>query len=1199
MHAREDGSSAVESVERTLSAFGVDRVQLEAIARARDALAIDPEALVQAFYGWLQRWPWKQAFFPTGVAPAVRSAQVGYWREFLAGRVDEAYLASRQFVGTTHARIGLPPKAYTAGMAFSEQWLTDTVARSSLEASEKAESIAAISALCRLDSALVVEAYALHSGRLIQEQAARVADVNTEVSRVVVAASRGDFSERYRIQGESDAELGGALNEMFDSFDATIRQVRAVANGDYSSSVVPRSEADQLGRVLSEMTQKLREATERTERDRWLKQGQADLFERMRGELEIAELAQGVLEYVAERLGAPVGAIYASEAGGDLELAATYGVLRDVQPKTLKEREGVAGEVARKQQPLFDLEVRHSPVVASYGLGELILTNVTLLPFVANGVLTGLIQLATAEKLTAEQREFLTAGAENIAIGLAGAQGRREMRRLLERSQEQGEELQAQAEELRTTNEELQERGRALHTAREELEARNQELQGRQREIERAQEALEHRAQQLSSASKYKSEFLANMSHELRTPLNSMLLIVESLSGNPSGNLSDKQLESLSIVEGGARDLLRIINDILDLSKVEAGRLRVAPAATALEDLLGALRGQFEPVATAHRLELSLQVEPSAPGVIVTDGHRVQQILTNLLANALKFTHEGSVRLTVAAAERGTRFARQELAAERAVAISVTDTGIGISSEKQQAIFEAFQQADGSTSRRYGGTGLGLAVSRQLARLLGGEIQLSSEPGKGSTFTLYLPHTLREEEQPSQEAELPPPSSRLEMSVRPGRPVAAPAPLPHSRASDASSARAPVLLLVEDDSAFAHVLSTEVRELGYECVVARCGKDALLMAQKLEPQGVILDLGLPDIDGMRVLRQLKSDLKLRHIPVHVISGHACRSEALQMGAMGFLQKPADQSSVHAMFQRFEHLWARAGGRILVVEDDAGSQRAIRELLGGQNVHIDMVPTGGAGLAMLEENRYDCIVIDLGLPDMDGREFLEKLQEEHPPVVVYTAQDLDDRRLAELAGCSHSVVLKGARSPERLLDEVSLFLHQVEDGLSDEQRRTLNKIQNESDVLSDRKVLVVDDDMRNLYAMTELLQRHGIEVIKAKNGNVALEQLDAREDIDLVIMDIMMPVMDGFEAMRRIRSQPRHASLPIIALTAKTLQEDRQACLEAGASDYIAKPMDSANLLALMRILLFDSRRDKPASSRPSSSAQAGGDRACG
>lgn len=1166
--------AAQESAESLVQAFGIRAEHLSRIAALGNSSLASPERLVEDFYGWLQHQPWMSQFFAGGVPERVRSAQVEYWRRFLAGRVDHAYVAERIAVGATHARIELPPKAYTTAMAFSLQWLTSAAREGGLGGQELLDTQASVALLCQLDTALVMDAYADHSARRVRVEASRSRAVNQEVQRVMEAAGEGDLQVRYQSQTDDDDRLAGAVNQMVEGFANTIRQARAIAAGDYSTGVAPRSDKDELGIVLAEMTRKLREVTERTERDQQLKQGQADVFERMRGELDTEVLGRHVLAYLSKRLQAPVASLYVPDDGAGLALAATYGCRAEALPQTLALGEGLVGEVALEQTPVYDLDVSACPVRGFHGLGELLLPNVAIVPLVVDGQLQGVMQFACASPPGDDEQELFQLVRENIAIGLSSALSRVRMKALLSRSQSQSEELQAQAEELRATNEDLEARTRALTDARRELEEQNRILEEKQAAVDKARTELEQRAAELSQASQYKSEFLANMSHELRTPLNSMLILSGGLCENPDGNLSERQLEALRVIHGGGQDLLTLINDILDLSKVEAGKLSVNFEQVTVRDMLRNLQRQFTPVAQQQGLGFELVTESGVPSTLSSDQKRIEQVLKNLLSNAFKFTASGSVTLEVAP--------RSLAEGQPAVAFSVSDTGVGIPADEQRAIFEAFQQGDGSISRTFGGTGLGLTISRELAGLLGGDLGLESAAGRGSRFTLTLPAAVTGEEVSSAGNDASaiarePALAFCAVAPAQARQSLVVANQTQSDGASSDSDAAPLLLVVEDDPRFANELLDLVRDRGYEGVATPSGREALLLAMERRPSGIVLDMSLPDMDGMEVLDQLKFNLETRAIPVHIISGHEREQEALQKGAVAYLQKPVEPLQLQRMFERFERHWARRLRRILIVEDDQGSREAVEGLVAAKSLHVDAVATASEGLERVSEECYDCLIVDLGLPDMDGVEFLRRLPDDHPPIVVYTGREISDDQLDEVAKHTGQVVIKGAGAPDRLIDEVSLFLHQVDEQLSESQLSTLRRLHDPRSLLDGRRVLVVDDDMRNAFAMTELLQRHGLHVTKAKNGQVALDRMADDPSIELVIMDIMMPVMDGYEATRRIRAQEHLAELPIIALTAKTLPEDRQACLDAGASDYLTKPMDPDNLLALIRVLLFHCR----------------------
>ncbi|MEQ8981632.1 MAG: response regulator [Deltaproteobacteria bacterium] len=1145
---------------------GLDEDKLARIRRLIDDGHVDPQVVADELRAWTRGAHRHLGAEKVDAALSSATLDPEYWRRFLRARVDDAYVDDRRAVGRQHVEQDLPPEAFTAQMTIARASIRRAIDEAGLDEKERSLTQEAGGALLQLDTGLVMAELAAHSARRGSRNDELSANYE-EVNRVVAAAAVGNFDLRYIAQSEDDETLERSINELLASFSATVHQVRAVADGDYRNAFEARSDEDQLGRELSRLTNTLRNATERSERDRWMQKGQSDLLEQMRGGPEVDVLARRVLAYVADRVGAPVGAVFAPTEDGSLRRSAVFGIAAEDVPETIRPGEGLVGEIANAHRAVFDLDVSANPVRGSYGLGEILLKHIAVIPLVSDDSVRGVLQLALPRPLDAIRQDWLQSIAENVAIAMEAAESRALMKVLLEKSEVQSLALREQAEELRTSNEELE-------VSRKEIEARNEALERQQRDLETAAAELEERAQQLDRASKYKSEFLANMSHELRTPLNSMLILSEGLCHNPDGNLTERQLDSLRIIDDGGRELLRIINDILDLSKVEAGRMTLQIQPESVQGIVDTMHDQFTAVAEKKNVALTVEVDERVPDELVTDGRRLEQILRNLIGNALKFTPQGSVSVRVQPVASTMVLRDPSLDASSCLAIAVRDTGIGISRENHTAVFEAFQQADGSTSRTYGGTGLGLAVSRQLATLLAGEIHLESELGHGSTFTLVLPVRHPDGSQDSYPRVPRRPRRAEPRPASPATPAPKVAPPPLEEVAPEAPASERALLIVEDDAVFAELLAERARGANYDPVICGSGKEAILVAQRIDPKGIVLDLGLPDIDGMKVLEQLKQTLTTRHIPVHVVSAHACRAEVLRLGALGFVQKPIGEQDMVGVFERLAALESRPVARVLVVEDDVATQTAIREALDSPKLELFVVDTAEAALEALSAERFDCIVLDLRLPDMSGEDLLAQLDESHPPVVVYTASELDDVRLVELSEHTHSIVLKGARTPDRLLDEVSLFLHQVERDLPAPQRATLNRLYDKEEVLRGRKALVVDDDMRNVFALTELLQRHGLEVVQAKNGKVALEQLDAHPNVDVVVMDIMMPIMDGYEATRRIRALPEYKELPIIAVTAKTLPEDRDACLAAGASDYISKPMSPENLLALMRVLLF-------------------------
>ncbi|MFL5934801.1 MAG: response regulator, partial [Gaiellaceae bacterium] len=740
--------------------------------------------------------------------------------------------------------------------------------------------------------------------------------------------------------------------------------------------------------------------------------------------------------------------------------------------------------------------------------------------------------------------------------------------------------LQTQQEELQQTNEELEERS-------QQLEEQNRRIEIKNEEIELARLALEEKADQLALSSRYKSEFLANMSHELRTPLNSLLILTKLLGDNAEGNLTDKQIEFARTIHNAGAELLGLINDILDLSKVEAGKMDVNAVEVAISDELALLERSFAPIAEEKGLSFELDYADDALPTILTDPQRLQQVLKNLLSNAFKFTEEGGVTLRVSQPPAGMQFAGDALAhADRVVAFSVVDTGIGIPADKVRLIFEAFQQADGTTSRRYGGTGLGLSISREIARLLGGEIHVESRPDEGSTFTLYVPERFVAHVPAETGAELlrqitgePEPVSSGNGDLPAFDPsLLVPGEVEDDRESIEAGDR--VVLIVEDDADFARTELAVAREHGFKGIVALRGDSGLALAREFRPDAIVLDMSLPVLDGWTVLDRLKRHPSTRHIPVHIVSGVGELRPALAAGAAAFLEKPATMEALDEVFRGIGSFIERDVKRLLVVDDDEVQRQSIVELVGGDG-DVEIVAVGSSEEALValdQEAPFDCMVLDLRLPKMTGFALLEKVksdeQSRHLPVIVYTSKDLTKREETKLKRFAETIVVKDARSPERLLDETSLFLHRVESRLPEAKRKMLEQLHNAEALFQGKKVLIVDDDVRNVFALTSALEAHGMEVRFAENGREGIESLEQQPDVDLVLMDVMMPEMDGYEATRAIRERPQFEKLPIIALTAKAMKGDRERSIASGASDYITKPVDTDQLLSLLRVWLY-------------------------
>ena len=929
---------------------------------------------------------------------------------------------------------------------------------------------------------------------------------------------------------------------------------------------------------------------------------QADIAavnDRLRGEQEISELCNKLLSALAQRLALLVGAMYVREK----EVLQVRGLYASIGNSQARQQfafgEGLVGQAAAEKRTLVVGEIPDDCLRMVSGTVEATPRQLVVVPLIHENEVKGVLELGSLEALSAEALTFLERVAGNIAIAINSAQSRHQLAKLLQETQQQAEELQSQQEELRVTNEELESQTQALKEREAELQSQHEELmtineeleektdslekqkadiQSKNVELEEARLEIEKKAADLAVTSKYKSEFMANMSHELRTPLNSLLLLSHNLAQNKEGNLSADQIESARVMHSSGKDLLELINEILDLSKIEAGRVVLGVGEVSLADLADRLRQSFEPVTSDKGLGFVIDIGAGAPKAIRTDRQRLEQILRNLIANAIKFTDHGAVTVAMRTLSAADRETADSLAGGEGVAIAVTDTGIGIPLDKQKIVFEAFQQADGSTSRKYGGTGLGLSISRELAGLLGGEIRLDSEPGKGATFTLYLPLV----------APSPAPSDIAEPAATAATPPVAPPPRAKASAARVATVRIDddrqnlgeedkTVLIIEDDPNFVKCLIRQGHDKGFKCLASLTGRDGLILAEQFRPGAVILDINLPDMNGWQVLEALKKNPLLRHIPVHMMSGEEKTLDAYRKGAVGYLHKPVTEEDLLAAFDHLGDFIDTEFRELLVVEDDTVLRREIVKLIGNGDVHTTAVASGEEVIAALREKRFDCMILDIGLPDMSGFELLDRLEKEDgigiPPVIVYTGRELSREEHERLYHYTDSIIIKGVKSVERLLDETALFLHRVVAKMPDDKRKMIANLYEQDAMFVGKKVLIVDDDMRNAFALSKILSEKKMEVAIANTGFRALEILD-EEEVDLVLMDIMMPEMDGYEAMRRIRAQEKYWRLPVIALTAKAMPEDKGRCMEAGASDYLAKPIEEGRLLSMMRIWLY-------------------------
>jgi len=973
--------------------------------------------------------------------------------------------------------------------------------------------------------------------------------------------------------------LTGNVNLLAANLTTQVRAIAevatAVTKGDLTRSIQvdARGEVAELKDNINTMIDNLRLTTDRNTEQDWLKTNLAKFTNMLQGQRDLATVGRLLLSELTPLVNAQLGVIYQarSEEAPGLQLLAAYaddGI--NGHPQQLPLGEGLIGQCAADKRRILISEMPQHAVPIGSALFKAVPRNVVVLPVLFESQVKAVIELASLSEFTTLQMMFLEQLTTNIGIVVNSIEATMQTEGLLKQSQQLAGELQAQQRELQQTNEQLEQKAQQLAERNVEVERKNQE-------IEQARRALEEKATELALTSKYKSEFLANMSHELRTPLNSILILGQQLTDNPDGNLTAKQVEFARTIHGAGTDLLNLISDILDLSKIESGTVTVDAEEIAFANLVDMVARPFRHEAETRQLSFEVNLDPNLGRSITTDSKRLQQVLKNLLSNAFKFTAQGGVRLNILAAQSGWSAEHPVLKqAPAVVGFEVSDTGIGIPFEKQKIIFEAFQQADASTSRKYGGTGLGLAISRELSNLLGGEIHLRSSPGVGSTFTLFLP--LKYVGPSSAPKSVPSTAATathapiIHAGILPERPL--------EQILDDRLAIQPgdsILLIVEDDPHYARIMVELARDKGFKVLVAMRGTDALDLAKQYQPTAVSLDVFLPDMLGWTVLSQLKQNPLTRHIPVQIITLDEDRQHGLARGAFSFVTKPTSTEGVQAALARIKEYAKPRRKRLLVVEDDKAEQMSIAELLDSSDIEIVTTGTGAEALSLLRQDPCDCVVLDLRLPDMSGFEVLEELRADarlsDVPVVVFTGRELSAEEDATLHTMARSIVVKGVESPERLLDETALFLHRVITDLPPEKQRMLERLNSSDEDLVGRTVLLVDDDARNIFALSSVLERRAMRVLTATTGSEAIELVESTPDLAIVLMDIMMPEMDGYQTMQVIREKPRFRRLPIIALTAKAMKGDREKCLEAGASDYLAKPVNTEQLLSALRMWL--------------------------
>ena len=921
--------------------------------------------------------------------------------------------------------------------------------------------------------------------------------------------------------------------------------------------------------IISSNLRALKSAEAETAGKNWLLTGSTRLNESLKGDQSVEELAGNTISFLCNYLKANIGAVYQfDDKENALLLCGQYAFSSPNDTKVkFALNEGLIGQAAREQKQISLTDIPEENIRITSSVLNARLRHLLIIPFLFEGKTMGVLEIGRLTVFNETEKEFITISMDSIGIRVNSAIARNKINELLQETQVQSEKLQSQQEELKQMNEELEEQTQNLKSQQEELQITNEELEEqtqsleeKNKEAEASRNDIEQKTKQLEISSRYKSEFLANMSHELRTPLNSLLILSKDLSENRKNNLDKIQIESAEIIYKSGTDLLTLINEVLDLSKIEAGKMSINIESVSLKYFADDIVRIFKHHAEQKGLELTCKLDATLPETIRTDLQRLNQIVKNLLSNAIKFTEKGSVNITI---DRDT---------ETTLNISVRDTGIGIQEDKQMAVFEAFQQAEGGTSRKYGGTGLGLSISRELAKLLGAEIKLISKINEGSTFSLIIPLEIIN----PQEVSEPYNKTGADFNI-PGS-EHDPKYLNHPGIADDRdkiTTGDAILLIIEDDLQFASILVEQANKKGFKCLMAASGEDGLNLAARYKPHAIILDMGLPGINGQQVLTELKANPSVRHIPVHIISANDPSTEAIKAGAIECLVKLIGKKELEEAFNRIENFVSRKIKNVLLIEDNENSRKALRILIGKEDIRCFEAETGKMALEIYQQNHIDCVVLDLGLPDMSGFDLINKMEningKDRAPVIVYTGKELTKEENTELQKHSKTIIIKGIKSEERLLDETALFLHRTITSLPKSKQLNINNLYNKEDIFNDKKILLVDDDSRNVFALSKILIERGMEIIKAENGKYALETLDNHPDIDLVLMDIMMPEMDGYEAMRQIRSQKKYQGLPVIALTAKAMNNDKQKCIDAGANDYIAKPIDVERLLSLMRV----------------------------
>jgi signal transduction histidine kinase/DNA-binding response OmpR family regulator/CHASE3 domain sensor protein len=988
-----------------------------------------------------------------------------------------------------------------------------------------------------------------------------------------------DFKEKSRLADtlrEKDEEISNRITVLDEV-------AGKIASGDYSVrlNAEQRDVLGSLSTSVNKMAVSLDHTFQQLSENEWLQTGTVQLSEKIVGDKTVEELSAEAIGFISQYTNSHVGAIYLADTFDSLLITGGYGLPPNFTAKRIRAGEGLPGQSFKSNQKIWVKDI-NDDIHVHYVTGELKVRQLLFYPFRHEGRMLGIIELGTINEYSEKDSKFLDKVSEILGVGITTARNRAKLKELLEETQSQSEELQAQHRELENMNAELEVQAEKLQTSEEELKVQQEELMETNQELEERSRMLEEKnhlvvvrnleiqkkAEELALSTRYKSEFLANMSHELRTPLNSVLLLSRLLSENNLGNLNAEQIEFAQVIQSSGHGLLQLIDEILDLSKIESGKLELDYERVTVNEILQNMRMMFQPMATEKNVAMTIEADDSLPVMIETDKQRVEQVLKNLLSNALKFTHAGSIDLKV----------KMAAGSDNDISFIVKDSGIGIPEDKQQLIFEAFQQADGSTKRKYGGTGLGLSISRQLARLLSGDITLHSEVNKGSTFTFTIP-LFKPTGEPAAAPKIPEPVAATETVASSAVSTLLAKDIPQSLPDDRDkiSKDDRVLLIVEDDLNFARALLDFARKKGYKVVHIARGDEALPAAITYKPVGVLLDIQLPIKDGLTIMDELKKNTGTRHIPVHILSSFEVRKESISRGAIDFVNKPVTTDQMSSVLEKIEKAMTSGVKKVLIVEDNTYHAKALAYFLSTNKVVAEISEDIQQSVKALEKQEVNCVILDMGLPGKKAYEALDIVRQnaalENIPIIIFTGQSLSRNEEQRIRQYADTIVVKTAHSYQRILNEVSLFLHLVDQPEDKKQvRRGLGKM---DEVLKNKTVLVTDDDVRNIFALTKALEKHKMTVITAIDGKEALQALEGPTKIDIVLMDMMMPEMDGYETTSRIRNNPKWKNLPVIAVTAKAMQGDRDKCIQAGASDYISKPVDTDQLLSLMRVWLYE------------------------